>query len=149
MPPLSVKRLAIIAFLLVGARTHAACSFDIEVGDTLAFSTKEMIAETACREIRVNLVHTGNFPVEAMGHNWVLSQPADLQAIANAGMAAGPDQGYLAPDDGRVIAATDLIGGGQSTSVTFSVAELAPGEYAFFCSFPGHWSSMSGVFRLN
>lgn len=126
----------------------AACEFDIEVNDTLQFSTKQMQAEASCEKITVSLRHTGNLPVEAMGHNWVLSETADYQAAAMEGMNAGLENDYLVPADERVIAATKMIGGGDSTSVTFSVAELAPGKYTFFCSFPGHWSSMQGVFEL-
>ena len=43
----------------------------------------------------------------------------------------------------------EMIGGGESTSVTFDVSKLAAGEdYSFFCSFPGHYSLMKGSLTL-
>lgn len=36
--------------------------------------------------------------------------------------------------DGKEIAATEVVAGGESSTT----AELAPGEYTFFCSVPGH-----------
>jgi azurin len=128
----------------------AACEFDIEVGDGLWFSMKEMVVESSCKDVTVNLSHTGQLPVNAMGHNWVLSQATDVQRIATDGLPAGVDQGYLKPNDSRVIAATKLIGGGESASVTFSLEGLDPnGDYQYFCSFPGHWAAMKGAFKIN
>ncbi|MBT6073693.1 MAG: azurin, partial [Gammaproteobacteria bacterium] len=38
-------------------------------------------------------------------------------------------------------------GGGAETSVTFSGDLLtAGGDYTFFCSFPGHYAIMKGLF---
>jgi azurin len=38
-----------------------------------------------------------------------------------------------------VLAHTKLLGPGESETVTFN-APFIPGEYPFFCSFPGHYS---------
>ena len=135
--------------LFFGAQSaFAACTFDIDVGDTLAFNKTVLEAEKSCGEITVNLKHTGNLPAAAMGHNWVLSETADVQAIATDGIPAGVAGNYLQEGDARVLAATPLIGGGESTNVTFSVTKIAAGEYTFFCSFPGHWGVMKGTFTL-
>jgi len=135
--------------LLIGGQAFAACEFNIEVGDGLEYSIKEMVAESSCGEVTVNLTHTGQLPAIAMGHNWVLGKTEEYQAIANEGMMLGEENSYLKPDDPRVIAYSKIVGGGESTSVTFSVSGMAPGDYTFFCSFPGHWSTMNGVFRLS
>ena len=64
-------------------------------------------------------------------------------------MSAGADAAYVKADDSRVIAHTSLVGGGESTSVTFSTAGMSATEaYQFFCSFPGHWAIMQGSFKL-
>jgi len=56
------------------------------------------------------------------------------------------DNNYLKPDDERVIGATDIIGGGEQASTTFSVEGLNKDEeYMFFCSFPGHIGIMKGT----
>ncbi len=48
-----------------------------------------------------------------------------------------------------MIAATKVIGGGESASVSFDVAKLQAGDaYTFFCSFPGHSSIMKGELTL-
>ncbi|MGP1667228.1 MAG: plastocyanin/azurin family copper-binding protein, partial [Rhodanobacter sp.] len=53
--------------------------------------------------------------------------------------------GYVKPDDARVIAHTSLIGGGESTSMSFAVSKIqGDGPYEFFCSFPGHSALMKG-----
>ncbi|HBZ96109.1 MAG TPA: azurin, partial [Pseudomonas sp.] len=79
----------------------------------------------------------------------VLSHTGEVPGIATDRIPAGPDASYLEAGDERVIAHTDLIGGGESTSVTFDVSKLAAGEdYSFFCSFPGHYSMMKGSVKL-
>jgi azurin len=48
-----------------------------------------------------------------------------------------------------VIAATKVIGGGESTTITIDMAKLAPGgDYTFFCSYPGHSPMMRGRFQV-
>nr|MBF0684766.1 azurin [Pseudomonas sp.] len=117
--------------------------------DAMQFDLKEITVDKACKEFTVTLKHVGKLPVAAMGHNWVLTREQDMQAAATDGMAAGLDKDYVKPDDARVIAHTDMIGGGQESTVSFDVAKLAAGEkYMFFCSFPGHWSIMKGTLTL-
>jgi azurin len=79
-----------------------------------------------------------------MGHNWVLSATPDYQAIAQAGQAAGAPN-YLPTGDARILASTNVIGGGQSVSIKFDASKLTVGgDYTFFCSFPGHFVLMNG-----
>ena len=126
----------------------AACEFDVEVGDTLTYSTTAIDADASCETVTINLTHTGTLPAAAMGHNWVLSKPEYVQEIGTAGVGAGLEANYLPAGDDRILAASAMIGGGESTSVTFSTDALTPGEtYAFFCSFPGHWGVMKGRFQ--
>ncbi|MGE6449277.1 plastocyanin/azurin family copper-binding protein [Pseudoalteromonas tetraodonis] len=48
-----------------------------------------------------------------------------------------------------MIGATDIIGGGKTTEVTFKTSGLTAGtDYTFFCSFPGHYAMMKGTFTL-
>jgi azurin len=94
----------------------------------------------------VTLKHVGQLAANVMGHNWVLTKTADFQAVATAGQSAGPPN-FLPGGDARVIAATNVIGGGQETKVTFALTNLqAGGDYTFFCSFPGHFVLMNGKF---
>ncbi len=137
-------------YLTAAGAAHAACEFTIEVGDTMEYKVegtvvKEMVVEKSCPEVSVTLNHTGNLPEVAMGHNWVIAETADMQGVATDGMAAGLDNDYIKPGDERVLAATEVIGGGESTTMSFSTDALkAGGDYKFFCSFPGHYTVMQG-----
>lgn len=142
--------LATLAALAIAPTAFAQCEFDVEVGDNLQFSVGDsMEVSKDCAEVTINLSHTGSLPKASMGHNWVLTTTADFTPVAQAGISAGVDGNYLPADDERIIAATDLVGGGETTSITFAVSGLdAAGDYTFFCSFPGHWAVMKGAFKL-
>ena len=126
------------------------CNITIDSTDTVRFDTDSIIVSSACDEFTVSLTHSGRLAGNVMGHNWVLSKMTDANAVANEGIVAGLEENYLKPGDKRVIAATEVIGGGESTSVTFDVDKLKKGgSYVFFCSFPGHTSLMKGTLELH
>lgn len=134
---------------LASVPAFAACDVTIEGNDSMQFNTKSIVVDKTCKEFTINLKHTGKLPKAAMGHNVVISKKSDESAVATDGMKAGLDNNYVKAGDERVIAHTDVVGGGESTSVTFDVSKLKAGEdYAFFCSFPGHWSIMTGKIEL-
>lgn len=124
----------------------AQCKVVIEGNDAMQYNIDNFtINKEACAEFTIELHHVGNLPKNAMGHNVVVAQTGDFEAIAADGIGAGIDNNYLKPEDERVIAHTDVVGGGEQTEVTFSTADLeAGGDYTFFCSFPGHSSIMKG-----
>lgn len=127
------------------AATGGACETEIEGNDAMQFNMKTITIPSSCSDFTITLVHTGKMPVAAMGHNVVITTADDMQGVAADGMAAGLDAGYVKPDDDRVIAMTELIGGGETSSVTFSTSDFeSGGEYRFFCSFPGHAALMNG-----
>jgi azurin len=115
----------------------------------MQYDKKELAVPASCKEVTVTLKHTGQLPAAAMGHNWTLVATSDLTAVANAGMGAGLAADYVPAGDKRVIAHTKVIGGGQSTSVTFPTAALkSGGDYSFLCTFPGHNALMRGKFKF-
>ncbi len=125
------------------------CTLGIEVGDNIAYSTDSLSVPASCAEVTLTITHTGQLPAVAMGHNWVLLPADALDAVAQAGMAAGADAGYV-PDDDRIVAATAVVGGGESDSVTFSLDALQDGvTYRFVCTFPGHSAVMQGSFTVS
>lgn len=143
------KILGSILFILAASANANECELTIESNDMMQFSTKSLTAPKSCKEVTVTLKHTGKLPKNAMGHNWVLSKQADIPDIASDGMGAGLDKNYLKEGDSRVLAATKIIGGGEQTSVTFASNLLKEGKnYAFFCSYPGHYAIMQGTFTL-
>ena len=128
----------------------ADCEFTVGAGDLLKFDVAEMSASASCATVMATLSHVGNLNAQVMGHNWVLAKASDVQGVAGDGMTAGAASGYVKSGDARVIAATAIIGGGESTSVEFAVADLVVGgDYTFFCTFPGHSFVMQGKFKLN
>lgn len=144
-----VCALAVPGMAAAADAAAAECTATITGNDAMQFDLKEMTVDKSCKEFTVTLKHIGKLPVTAMGHNWVLTTEADMKAVANDGMKAGAADEYLKPNDDRIIAHTDLIGGGQESSVTFDVSKLSAGEkYSYFCSFPGHWAIMKGTLAL-
>ncbi len=126
-----------------------ACKLEISGNDSMQYDKKELDVPASCKEVSVTLHHTGKLPAAAMGHNWVLVSTPDLAAVATAGMGAGAAADYVPAGDKRVLAHTKLVGGGQTTSVTFSTAGLkAGGDYSYLCTFPGHNALMRGKFKF-
>ena len=149
---LAIKSVALAAFFLFSIEASAqdiSCELTIEANDRMQFSALTMEAPASCTEVTVKLTHTGQLPREGMGHNWVLTASGDFNDVANEGMKAGLANNYMPVGDTRVIAGTEIIGGGDTASVTFSTSGMTAGdEYTYFCSFPGHWGMMKGAFKL-
>ncbi|WP_165676857.1 azurin [Metapseudomonas otitidis] len=146
-----IRKLVVASVLALASAPllAAECAVDVEATDQMTFNTKEIKVSKSCKSFTVNLKHVGKLPKAVMGHNWVLTKTADAQPVATESMAAGVDKDYVKADDARIIAHTKLIGGGESTSVSFDVSKLAAGEsYEFFCSFPGHVAIMKGNLAL-
>jgi azurin len=131
------------------AAVVADCATEIEGNDAMQYNVGSITVPASCTEFKITLKHTGQLAVEVMGHNVVISKEADVQGVAGDGVSSGVAGGYLKADDARVVAKTDLIGGGQTTSVSFPVSKLKDGgPYTFFCSFPGHSALMRGTISV-
>lgn len=137
--------ISLTLLLLSNAAFAANCTIEIEANDAMKFNQQNLTIDSSCKKVTLTLKHTGKLPANAMGHNWVMTKNSEMMDIANAGMAAGLNNNYLPADDSRVLAATKIIGGGQSDTIEIDTSKLAKGgDYAFFCSFPGHWAIMKG-----
>jgi azurin len=134
--------------LLAGGVAYAdPCRIAIDSNDMMQFSAHELVVPANCSDVELTLRHAGQLPAKVMGHDWVLTKDSDMSAIVNAGLAAGLSHGFLPENDKRIIAATKVVGGGESTTVKFSTAVLVQGvRYVFFCTSPGHSSVMRGRF---
>lgn len=117
-------------------------SLTIEGNDQMMFNKKEMKV-AAGAEVTLTLKHTGEMPVETMGHNWVLlKQGTDIAKFAGDATTVGLEGDYIPEGTDAVIAHTKTIGGGEETTITFTAPEA--GTYEYICSFPGHWAMMRG-----
>ena len=137
-----IRNLITIAGLLTGAALLNAGEVTIELGgnDMMQFDKTELRVP-AGSTVNLTLNHTGKLPKAAMGHNFVLLKAGtDVAAFAMKAVAAVATE-YI-PEGDAVIAHTALIGGGESTSVSFTAPEA--GTYDYICSFPGHFAIMRG-----
>jgi azurin len=147
---LAAERAKAIAQSLKNLEMEPECIFPITVGDSLKFSVSQINVPKSCSGFAIELTHEGKLPAKIMGHNWVLTNTADVQAVAMEGMRAGLVAKYVPPDDPRVLAVSNVIGGGERTILTSSMVGLdSDSDYTFFCSFPGHSYSMRGKFIVN
>ncbi|MEP6907468.1 MAG: azurin, partial [Pseudoxanthomonas sp.] len=137
---------ALLLLAMFAPQAHAkVCNVAIHADDAMKFSQTEIKIAATCSQVTLTLKHTGSFPAEMMGHNWVLAGTKDFQSLAAAGEKSTLANSYLPKGDARVIAFTKVVGGGESTTITFPTSKLSKGgDYTFFCSFPGHWSLMKG-----
>lgn len=139
---------ALLGLAFCGTAQGQECTQVIEGNDLIQWNVAEIRVSAACEEVTIDLIHTGQLAANVMGHNWVLTTTADYMPLATVAATAGPPE-YLPDGDPRVLAATGMIGGGEETSLTFSLAGLEPGgDYTYFCSFPGHYVLMNGKFII-
>lgn len=119
------------------AAPETVSSITIEGTDRMRF-TPDRFAVKAGETIELTLKNIGTMPKETMGHNLAIIEPG-VSPIAFATAAVRhPDKAYVAPEFAdRVIAATAVLGPGESEVLTFT-APAVPGDYPFVCSFPGH-----------
>jgi azurin len=140
-------RISLLVILLAApALAHAeGCSIDLKTSDTIKYDQRSVSTSASCETITIHLTHTGKLPAATMGHNVVIA-PADVyQSVAQDGMGAGLAGNYVKAGDARIIAATKVIGGGESTSTMFPGNKLKAGSaYKFFCTVPGHLALMTG-----
>jgi azurin len=127
----------------------AGCATEIAGTDAMQYDVNSITVPASCKEFKITLKHAGKMPVVAMGHNVVISKLADMPGVTTDGMAAGANNNYVKLGDARVIAHTKLVGGGETTSVSFAVSKIkSGGPYEFFCSFPGHSAMMKGTIAV-
>jgi len=149
----SFAALLIVALpaLMLASPAQAAkvCKLAITGNDSIQYDKKSLSITPDCTSVELTLTHIGKLPAQSMGHDWVLVKAEDMAAVANDGLAAGIANNFVKKDDARVIAHTKVVGGGESTSVTFATSLLKKGQaYKYMCTFPGHNGLMNGDFTI-
>jgi azurin len=147
-----IRTLALCSLFAISASAFGAdkvCKVEIAGNDQMQFDKKELSVAADCTTVEVTLKHTGKLPAQAMGHNWALVKTADVAGVAADGIGAGFANDHIKKGDTRVIAHTKIVGGGQSTTVSFPLSALKKGEsYTYVCTFPGHSALMKGAFKI-
>ena len=111
--------------------------------DYMKFNTSKITVKSG-KLVKLTLKHIGRLDVQVMGHNFVLlKDKVDIVEFANKAAMASKNQ-YIPVESNEVIVYTDMIGGGQETTIEFLPPEV--GVYNFICSFPGHYAMMKGKF---
>lgn len=126
----------------------ASCTAEVLSNDGMRFNVKNVDVSRTCEDFTIVLRHKGRMPARIMGHNVVISKLEDIKPVDRDGLRAGLKNDFVKPNDPRVIGYTKMIGGGETTSVTFKPAKIDGDDYWFFCSFPGHAARMRGTLTL-
>lgn len=118
-------RNALILGMLISTGAIAnECQVVITSNDQMQYSTKMINLPKSCTELAITLKHVGKLPRLAMGHNLVVVKKSDLDAVAADAVSAGSHNGYLKPNDERVLAHTALLGGGEESTVLLDAKKL-------------------------
>lgn len=105
---------------------------------------KEELKVKAGSTVKLVFEHVGKMSVQTMGHNFVLLKKGVDKMAFGQEASSYASEGYIPPNTDKVIAHTEMIGGGKKTTITF---EAPPkGTYDYICSFPGHVALMNGKF---
>ena len=111
--------------------------------DTMRYNLTTIEAAPG-QKLRIELKNIGKMPKQTMSHNYVQLQPMSDAEINAFGISASMvPPAYLPKDQSKIIAHTDMIGPGETTSVEFT-APSEPGTYPYLCTFPGHFATMRG-----
>lgn len=115
----------------------------ITASDAMKYNTDEIRVKAGNR-VRLTLRHLGKMDENVMGHNVViLKKDVEMGAFA-AKAATEKSNDYIPKGTNDIIAHTEMIGGGQVTTVEFEAPPA--GTYNFLCSFPAHYALMNGKF---
>ncbi|HEY3290171.1 MAG TPA: plastocyanin/azurin family copper-binding protein [Anaerolineae bacterium] len=115
-----------------------AVTFDLSADDNVDFSQLKLEAPAGSK---ITLTLTNKSTDKKF--NWVLAKPGKMLSVATNGSGESEATGYLKPGDPDIIVNTKLTKPGESDSITFTAP--APGEYQFFCTFPGYFIRMHGT----
>lgn len=95
---------------------------------------------------KVKLVFNNN---DDMTHNLVIVKPGTIEEVGKMALdlgLKGPEMNYV-PNTDKVLYYTSLLQPNQSEGIYFT-APSEPGDYAFVCTYPGHFTIMNGTFKV-
>ncbi|WP_367915925.1 plastocyanin/azurin family copper-binding protein [Leadbetterella sp. DM7] len=126
----------------VASADNTVLEITLKGGDDMKYDQTTLKA-TAGQTIKLTLVHSGKLPKASMGHNFVLLKNGVNETDFATKALAAKDTDYIpASAAGDIIAHTDLVGGGESSTIEFTAP--ARGAYTYICTFPGHSAMMKG-----
>lgn len=128
-------------FVVAESQEGVYTSDTLTASDGTKYFVVDSIAASPGEKLRVELTNVSSLPPSAMSHNFALLKlGTDARAFSNAS-AKAKDNAYIAPDmENKVITSTDMLGGDETDSVTFTVPDKT-GRYDYVCTFPGHFAA--------
>jgi len=147
---MKIMRFKYVLLFFISLCIFTNCSVENDVNkivitsdDYMKFNTSKITVKSG-KLVKLTLKHIGKLDVQLMGHNFVLLKDnVDIIEFANKAAMASKNQ-YIPVESDEVIVYTDMIGGGQETTIEFLPPDV--GVYNFICSFPGHYAMMKGKF---
>lgn len=128
------------------AERNPICRIEVQVDDTLRFTPSSIEVPSQCNGFEVLLRHTGRLPKAAAPRNWVLTASGDADAVAREAELAGAANSWIKPDDKRVLAASSVIGRGETVRIMIDADLLRPGEtYTYLSTIPGFSPVLRGT----
>ena len=144
-------KLFLSVFMLLNVSSISAedCKIVISGSDMMKFDTNEINIDKKCKKFVISLKHSGNLPVNAMGHNIVFLEADNLQkVVSKVNMAHGIQNGFM-PEMEEVLFKSEMIWGGQETTLELDRKVFnSEKEYVFICTFPGHFALMKGKLKI-
>ena len=112
----------------------------IEGNDQLRFSV-ETIKVKPGQTLKITLKTISNMKKSQMAHNWVLlKRETDALNFVTKGLQHA-DNDYIDPNlENKILAATEMLGGGESDTITFQAPE-EKGTYEYVCTFRAHYQA--------
>lgn len=121
-------------------------AISLDCDGALQFSTKVIEAKTN-EPIKLVLKNS-----DIMPHNAVFVTAGNLKKVGELSFSMLNDpkavDKHYTPDVPEVIAGTFIVQPGGSHTLHFT-APSEPGDHHFVCTFPGHWMTMNGIFRVS
>lgn len=115
-----------------------SCSMELRVDDTLRFYPPTVEVPLTCEQFTILFSHRGRLPKVASPRNWVLTSQATADAVARDAELAGARNHWVKPHDERVLAASSVIGSGETVRIELEPANLAQGShYTYLSTIPG------------
>jgi azurin len=148
-------RIALLVIALAAAttvRAQDATALELKPSPNAATPLSYDKAELTCKAgAKVKVTMNNNGGAVPQPHNFVLCKVGTDSKVMAAAMTMltdpkGMEKSYV-PESPDILAHTKFAQPGQAESVEFT-APMDPGDYPFFCTFPGHAALMKGVLKV-
>lgn len=133
--------MAIILFISsIAAYSTNSREIYIEGYNRMRYSVEKITASPG-EKLTIALKGVGDMDKSVMAHNWVLlKQGTNAMNFVTKGMNYKSNENIDPSLQNKVIAKTNMVGGGEKDSVTFTVPNKK-GVYQYVCTFRGHFQA--------